>query len=87
VLGLFGGGLAGVFALGIFTRRAHGTGALIGLVAGSALVLWVQQYTRLHFFLYAAIGIAGCFLLGYLVSLMLPAPKKTLDGLTIYTIK
>lgn len=87
VLGLFGGGLAGVFALGIFTRRAHGTGALIGLVAGSALVFGVQQYTRLHFFLYAAIGIAGCFLLGYLFSLMLPAPKKTLDGLTIYTIK
>lgn len=30
MIGLFGGSLAGLFALGIFTRRAHGAGALVG---------------------------------------------------------
>ena len=28
-MGLFGGGLAGLFALGILTRRANGPGALV----------------------------------------------------------
>jgi SSS family transporter len=85
VLGLFGGGLAGVFALGIFTRRAHGTGALVGVLA-SAVVLWfVQRYTHIHFFLYAALGITTCLVVGYLVSLLLPAASSNLNGLTIYT--
>jgi len=73
-LGLFGGGLAGIFALGIFTRRAHGTGALIGF-AGSAIVLAiVQQRTPLHFLLYAGIGTISAFVLGYLASLVWPGP-------------
>ncbi len=85
VLGLFGGGLAGVFALGIFTRRAHGAGALIGVLA-SAIILWlVQRYTHLHFFLYAGAGITTCMVTGYLASWLIPAAPSNLDGLTIYT--
>ena len=33
-LGLLGGGLAGLFILGIFTRRANSAGAIIGAGAG-----------------------------------------------------
>jgi len=75
IVSLFVGGLAGLFALGIFTRRAHALGALVGLVA-SAVVLWaVIQFTSVHFFLYAAIGFLVCYGVGYTVSLILPGPR------------
>jgi SSS family transporter len=72
-LGLFGGGLAGIFALGIFTQRAHGTGALVGFAASAAVLAIVQQRTPVHFLLYAGIGILSAFVIGYLASLVLPA--------------
>jgi len=84
ILGLFGGGLAGLFVLGIFTRRAHGTGALIGALSSAAVLYAVQKYTPVHFFLYAAVGIVSCVVVGYVASLVLPRPRRTLDGLTLY---
>jgi len=86
-LGLFGGGLAGVFALGIFTTRANAGGALAG-VAASALVLYlVQRHTAIHFFLYAGIGLATCVAVGYVVSLLTGScPAHALDGLTVHTL-
>ncbi|MGE0100982.1 MAG: sodium/solute symporter [Blastocatellales bacterium] len=86
VLGLFGGGLAGVFMLGIFTRRAHGKGAVLGVIAGAIVLFLVQRYTRIHFFLYAATGIVTCLAVGYAASLLIPSARKSLEGLTIYTI-
>jgi SSS family solute:Na+ symporter len=86
ILGLIGGALAGVFGLGIFTRRAHGRGALIGALTGAATVLAVQQYTDVHFFLYAGVGISTCFVVGFLASLALPAPRRDIEGLTIHTM-
>ena len=85
ILGLVMGGLTGLFALGIFTRRAGGIGALTGALA-SAVLLWaVQTYTPVHFFLYAAVGIIACFAVGYVVSLVLPRDGKSLAGLTVHT--
>lgn len=75
-LGLFGGGLAGIFALGIFTRRAHASGALAGFAASAVVLAFVQQRTPLHFLLYAGIGTASAFAIGYLASLVLPAPLR-----------
>ena len=71
LVGLAGSGLAGLFALGIFSKRAHGTGALIGALT-SAVVLYFVQQTNLHFFLYAAVGIVTCFSVGWIASLLLP---------------
>lgn len=84
-VGLFGGSLAGVFLLGLFTTRAHATGTFCGAIIGAAAIYFVQQYTDLHFFLYAAIGILSCFITGYLLSLVLPGQRKPLQQLTIYT--
>ena len=72
LLGLLGGGLAGMFVLGIFTRRANSTGALIGFVCSTAILYYVQRYTEIHFFLYGGIGITTCASLGYLFSIFLP---------------
>ena len=87
MLGLFGGSLAGLFALGIFTRRAHGTGALIGAGTSAVVLYLVKVYTPVHFFLYAAIGIVTCFAVGYLASLVVPHRGQPLAGLTVFDMR
>ena len=85
LLGLFGGSLAGLFALGIFTRRAHGTGALVGALTSAIVLYLVSAFTPVHFFLYAGIGILTCFAVGYLASILLPSDQPQLKGLTVYS--
>jgi Na+/proline symporter len=87
VIGLTGGSLAGLFALGIFTTRGNGKGALVGAIAGVVVLCFVQQYTKVTFFLYGGIGIVACFVVGYIASLILPGAGKSLDGLTIHTTR
>jgi Na+/proline symporter len=86
LLGLFGGSMCGLFCLGIFTTRANGGGAIVGALAGAAAVFLVQRYTNLNLLLYAFVGIAVCYLVGYAASLLFPAPSKSIDGLTIFTL-
>ena len=83
-MGLFGGALAGLFALGVFTRKAHGAGALVGAVASVLVLAWVQQNTPTHFFLYGMIGVLSCFFVGYLASWALPGGRRDLAGLTLF---
>ena len=83
VLGLFGGSLAGLFALGILTRRATGRGALTGAVASAAILWYVKSHTDIHFFLYALIGIMSCVVIGYISSLLYRDYKKDIDQLTL----
>ncbi len=88
LLGLTGGALTGLFFLGIFTRRANGTGAAVGAVVSVVTVYIVQKHTDLHFFLYGMTGIVSCFVVGYLASLVSPAlAPERLRGLTIHSIK
>ena len=86
ILGLFGGSMCGLFCLGIFTTRANGTGAIIGAVAGAAGLFLVQEYTDVHLFLYALVGISICCVVGYLSSYAFPPPKKSIVGLTIHNL-
>ena len=85
LIGLLGGSMAGLFLLGIFTRRANAPGALIGAVVGAVVLYLVQSYTQVHFFLYAAVGIVTCSIVGYLASLAFPPDRRSLEGLTIFT--
>ena len=82
LVGLFAGGLAGLFVLGMFTRRAHGIGALVGAIASAGLLYLAQPHV--HFFLYPVVGVLGCLLVGYAASRVFPGEPKT-AGLTIYT--
>ena len=68
MMGLLGGGLAGLFALGIFFRSANGAGAMTGAVASVFILYWVQQHSDLHFFLYGAVGILSCVLVALATS-------------------
>lgn len=82
-LGLVSSGLVGVFALGIFTRRAHATGVLVGVLASVVVLIYVTFFSPLHFYLYAVIGITVCVVVGYLASLVLPDRySRDLTGLT-----
>ena len=84
-IGFFGGGLGGVFLLGIFTRRTSGTGALIGIVASGILQYVIKETVPLHAWAYGATGIVSCFVIGYLVSAVVPEGRRELPGLTLYT--
>ena len=86
ILGLFGGSLAGLFALGIFTRRSNGPGALVGAVASALTLYLVLSFTRINLFLYGAIGVTVCFVVGYLASLLILVKRQSIEGMTIYCI-
>ncbi|MDG2206609.1 MAG: sodium/solute symporter [Pirellulales bacterium] len=85
IIGLFGGGLGGVFLLGIFTRRGTGAGALAGILASGILQYAIKETVPLHAWAYGATGILSCFVIGYLVSVLVPRGRRDLSGLTLYT--
>ncbi len=87
IMGLFGGGLAGMFVAGIFTRRAHQTGVLIGFAVSAAILYWASATGAVHFFLYGGIGILTCSIVGWFASLVLTHHPKNIDGLTIHSLR
>lgn len=82
--GLLGGGFAGAYTLGMFTRRANTQGVAIGV--GSAILLTTLAWSMklVHPYFYLAISILLCIVIGYLASLLFPPPRQSLKGLTIY---
>src|SRR3546814_9741442 len=86
LIGLFGGGLGGLFLLGMMTDKANSKGTIIGFVLSGITQYLIVEYTSLHFFTYLFFGMATCFVLGYLFSLILPGDKKNLKGLTIHNM-
>ncbi|MEX2112266.1 MAG: sodium/solute symporter [Pirellulales bacterium] len=86
LVGLAASGLAGLFALGIFTRRANGPGAMVGAIASAVVLYFVERHADIHFFLYAGIGIVTCVVVGWLASQVLPAATRPLAGLTLWDL-
>ncbi|MCB0668072.1 MAG: sodium/solute symporter [Saprospiraceae bacterium] len=70
VVGLFAGGLGGIFLLGIFTSRTTGTGALTGLVVSGLTQYFIKEYTQVHLLLYAFTGMAVAIAVGYFTSFL-----------------
>lgn len=83
VMGMIGGGLTGIFILGLFTRRAHALGVFCGAVAGLAAPLAVKLTTNVDGFLFGAIGVLSCVIVGWTASVLLPGSRKDLTGLTL----
>ncbi|MGN8647988.1 sodium:solute symporter [Gracilibacillus sp. HCP3S3_G5_1] len=82
--GLFGVPIAGIFALGIFTKRANAPGVLIGLFL-SALTSYFVSKTDLTPFAVSMMSFFSSFIYGYLISLLFSKYNKNITGLTIYT--
>ena len=62
------GALLGVFLLGVLTRRANQTGAIVGMLCGFAAGLYLWLDTRVPWTWYVAIGTVITFGVGYGVS-------------------
>jgi len=78
LIGLTAGSLGGLFALGVFTRRANGMGSLIGAVAGFVLVMSLQLANApVAGILYAFIGFVTCFAVGWTASWFFAATPST----------
>ncbi|MGQ0835016.1 MAG: sodium:solute symporter [Gammaproteobacteria bacterium] len=85
--GLMGGGFAGAYTLGMFTRRANSPGIAIGIAAAIVLTTYAWSKDLVHPYFYLAISILICIVVGYLASLLFPPPARSLAGLTIYEDK
>lgn len=86
IIGLFAGGLAGLFLLGMSSKRATTGGALIGFAVSGGIQFWVSSTGAVHFLLYTLTGLASCYVVGWLASWLFP-PRQKLEGLTISTIR
>ena len=85
LFGVLGGGFAGVYTLGMFTRRANWQGVTIGVVASILLTTLAWSMSLVHPYFYLAISILLCIVIGYCASWLFPAPTaRSLKGLTIY---
>jgi SSS family solute:Na+ symporter len=83
--GLLGGGFAGAYTLGMFTRRANWQGVAIGIAVAIVLTTIAWSMKLVHPYFYLAISILLCICVGYVASLFFPAPSaQSLVGLTIY---
>ncbi|MFK7923001.1 MAG: sodium/solute symporter [Bacteroidia bacterium] len=87
IVGLFAGGLGGLFMLGIFTRKANGKGAVIGLIASGMLQYWVSNYSSIHLLLFACTGALSAFILGYLASWLFREKQSTKKVLSYHSLK
>jgi Na+/proline symporter len=71
------GALLGVFLLGVLTRRATQNGAMIGMLCGFVVELYIWLGTRVPWTWYVLIGTVVTFAVGYLVSLSTADSRKT----------
>jgi Na+/proline symporter len=72
IAGFTAGILLGIFALGILTKRTNQRGALVGMVAGIAVLSFIKFGTSTAWTWYAIIGAVTTFSVGYCCSLLLP---------------
>lgn len=87
VIGLFMGVLGGLFVLGVMTKWANGPGTLVGAVVGAASMFYLWKFTAVNGYIYTSVGIASCFVVGLLASIVIPAKPKDITGLTIFTLR
>ncbi len=80
------GCLLGVFLLGTLTRYATQTGAILGMIAGLALNLYVWRWTHIAFTWYVLIGALATFAIGTLFSLLLLRRKPATGTLAFIVL-
>ncbi len=76
LLGLFGGGLGGLFLLGIFSKRTGSSAALLAFLISAGIQFWIKNNTNVNVWVFALSGLLSCFVIGVLLSLILPNRKE-----------
>ncbi len=88
ITGLVGVPLAGVFAVGIFTKRTNTLGVICGLALG---IIFAYIFNGIGGgnspFFVSIISFLVAFIFSYLISIVIPGKKKDIVGLTIFDIK
>jgi Na+(H+)/acetate symporter ActP len=59
------GALLGVFLLGVWTKRAHQRGAIVGMLCGLAMELYLWIWSHVAFTWWVPIGTCITFAVGY----------------------
>jgi solute:Na+ symporter, SSS family len=70
------GAMLGVFLLGVLTRRANQQGAIIGMLCGLAIELYLWGWSQVAFTWWVAIGTPVTFAVGYAASALWRVPSK-----------
>jgi len=65
------GALLGVFLLGVLTRRANQVGAMVGMVCGFGVELYLWLGTRVPWTWWGVIGTSVTFGVGYFASIVM----------------
>ena len=71
------GALLGVFLLGVLTRTASERGAMVGMVCGFVLNLYLWLCTGISFTWYVLMGSVTTFVIGYVASYVMPRNEQT----------
>ena len=71
------GALLGVFLLGVLTRRASERGAMVGMICGFTLNLYLWLGTSIPFTWYVVLGSGTTFIIGYCSSWMMSRANPT----------
>ncbi|MFN0088468.1 MAG: sodium:solute symporter [Blastocatellia bacterium] len=69
------GVILGLFFLGTFTKRVRQRAAIVGILAGASLMLWVKLGTGISWQWYVLIGSLTTFSIGYVTSLLIDKPQ------------
>ena len=67
------GALLGVFLLGVLTRRANQRGAMVGMLVGFSVGVYLWQWTHLPWTWWVPLGTVVTFGIGYAASLLVRA--------------
>jgi len=70
------GAMLGVFLLGVLTRRANQQGAIVGMLCGLAIELYLWGWSQVAFTWWVAIGTPVTFAIGYAASTLWRVPSK-----------
>ncbi|MGB7151348.1 MAG: sodium transporter, partial [Terriglobales bacterium] len=71
------GALLGVFLLGVLTRRANQAGAIVGMICGFAMELYLWGWSKVAFTWWVAIGTCVTFAVGYVASGLSRSQQRT----------
>jgi Na+/proline symporter len=74
------GALLGAFLLGTLTRRANQRGAMVGMVVGFALELYLWLDTHVPWTWWVMLGTAATFIVGWTVSILLTSREAPGEG-------
>lgn len=85
---IFSGGMLGLFLLGAFSKKKYVKGAIIGMIAGILVILWLTFSETIfgkdslgasfHTYLTIVFGTIAIFLVGFLLSMLMKPKNQTI---------